>query len=107
MKKIYIMLSRTGTLPSRLIHISLGGPYTHASIALTPETDKLFSFARRTLHNPFNAGFIVENTNELIFAKYPNSLCAVYSLDVTEEAYKNMENILYRFLAENHRYSYF
>ena len=106
MKKIYILLSKTGTLPSHIIHMSLGGPYTHASIALTPETDKLYSFARRTLHNPFNAGFIVENTNTLIFAKYPDCLCAVYSLEVTDAAYKNMEKILSEFVFKKDRYSY-
>ena len=106
MKKIYILLSRTGTLPSRLIHLSLGGAFTHASIALTPETDKLFSFARRTLHNPLNAGFILEDTQTFVFAKHPEGICAVYALDVSEDAYKNMEKILCSFILEKHRYGY-
>lgn len=93
-------------MTSRLIHLSLGGVYTHASIAITPETDRLFSFARRTLHNPFNAGFIIEDTNELVFAKYPESKCSVYSLEVTDEAYLEMEKVLSFFIENEKRFSY-
>ena len=106
MKKIYILLSKTDTIPSRLIHVSIGGLYTHASIALTPETDKLYSFARRTLHNPFNAGFIVENTSTFVFAKYSECQCAVYSLEITDDAYERMEKLLSEIVSEKDKYGY-
>ena len=106
MKKIYILLSRTATLPSRIIHLSLGGLYTHTSIAITPETDKLYSFARRKLNNPFNAGFINENTNTFVFAKYSECNCAAYSLEVTDEAYDKIEKLINTFKANKKRYSY-
>ena len=106
MKKIYIFFSKTGTLPSKLIHLSLGGRYTHVSLAITPETSKLYSFARRTLHNPFNAGFMIEDTSTHVFAQYPDCDCAVYSLEVSDESYDKIKTILKRFLQNEKRYTY-
>lgn len=106
MRKIYILLSRTGTLPSRMIHLSLGGLYTHASIAITPETNKLYSFARRTLHNPLNAGFMLEDTKTHVFAVHQKCNCAVYSIEISDDAYANIEKVLKRFVANPKRFGY-
>ena len=91
MKQIYILLARTGTLPSRFIHTFTKGTFTHTSLALTPETDRFYSYARRTLHNPLNAGIIVEDIHDFVFAKYPNSHCALYTLEVSDKAYEKMK----------------
>ena len=91
MKKIYILLSRTGTVPSRIIHGIKGGRFTHTSISLTPTTDCLYSFARRKIRNPFIAGLIKENIHTEVFAQYPNCSCAMYSLEVSDEAYEKIK----------------
>lgn len=106
MKKIYILLSRTQTLPSRAIHSILGGRFTHVSIAIRPVTDEFYSFARRTLNNPFNAGFIVENVHTHVFSKYPNCQCAVFSLDVDEETYEKIRKILNHFYDNIEQFNY-
>ena len=106
MKKIYILLSRTKTIPSRIIHSFVGGSFTHASIAIRPRTDEFYSFARRTPNNPFNAGFIVEDLHSGTFAKYPNCRCALFSLDVSDEAYRDLEGILASFLEHKDSYDY-
>ena len=90
MKKIYILLTRTGTVPARIIHAIKGGTFTHASLSLTPSTDSFYSYARRKMNNPFNAGLITENIHTDVFALYPDCHCAVYSLTVSDEAYKKM-----------------
>ena len=91
MKQVYILLSRTNTLPSRFIHHWTKGSFTHASISLTPGTDRFFSYARRKLNNPLKAGLITENIHTFIFALYPESPCVLYSVDVSDEAYERME----------------
>ena len=109
MKNIYILLSRTGTVPSRAIHAIKGGAYTHASIALTPQTDEIYSFARRKVRNFLNAGFVVENIHTQIFAHYPDCECAVYSIAISDSAYsrvrakitefkENYDKAIYNFL---------
>ena len=91
MKKIYILLTRTGTYPAKLIHAIKGGTFTHTSLSLTPSTDHLYSFARRKINNPFKAGLITENIHTEVFAQYPNCHCGLFALEVSDEAYENMQ----------------
>ena len=97
MKKIYILLSKTGTVPARVIHKVKGGKFAHTSLSLTPSTDCFYSFARRRIHNPFIAGFITENIHTRVFAKYPNCHCALYTLDVTDKAYDKIKAEITKF----------
>ncbi len=90
MKRIYILLTKTKTLPSRMIYRLTRGAYTHTSIALTEETDRFYSYARRKLHNVFNSGFIVENLNAFVFAKYQHCACSLYCLEVSDEGYEKI-----------------
>lgn len=106
MKKIYLLLSRTGTVPSRMIHSLLGGRYTHVSIAIRPATNEFYSFARRKLNNPLNAGFIIENIHTLVFSKYPDCNCGLYSLEVTDEAYAKIKKTVEHFVDNRSHYDY-
>lgn len=98
MKEIYILLSITKTIPSILIGTIMRGGYTHSSISLTPRTDHFYSFARRTLNNPLNAGFIIEDVHTFVYSKYENCACAVYSLEISDEAYEKAERIIEKFV---------
>ena len=91
MKKIYILLTRTGTVPARVIHAVKGGTFTHTSLSLIPSTDNFYSYARRKINNPLRAGLIVENIHTEVFAMYPNCHSAVYSLCVSDKAYEEMK----------------
>lgn len=46
-KKIYLLLTRTGTKFSTIIHRVTKYEYTHASIALDKELNQLYSFGRK------------------------------------------------------------
>ena len=54
---VYIVLTHTGTIPSRLIRIFTRYEYTHVSISLDRNLEHLYSFARKAKYNFFNAGF--------------------------------------------------
>ena len=98
MKQVYILLSRTETLPSRVIHSATGGSFTHASIALTPETDRFYSYARRKLHNALNAGLLVENVHKFVFALYPDCHCRLYAVEVSDQSYQKIQSHLAHFM---------
>lgn len=102
MKKIYILLTRTGTMPARIIHFFKGGTFTHTSISLTPSTDCLYSYARRKINNPLNAGLIIENIHTEVFALYPDCHCALYCMEVSDEAYEKMQKEI-TFFFENYK----
>ena len=85
------MLTRTGTVPSRVIHALKEGNYTHTSISLEPRTDRFFSYARRRLNNTLIAGFVVENIHTGVFARYPKCQCKVFSIEISDESYENIQ----------------
>lgn len=106
MKKVYLLLSRTGTVPSRVIHKATGGTFTHTSISLTPATDRFYSYARRRIHNPLRAGLFIENIHTGVFAMYPDCHCSLFSLDVSDEAFEKMQRCVKHFLNNYKRAKY-
>lgn len=47
MKTIYILLTRSGTLLSKLVYAVTGASYTHASMAFDEELNCLYSSTRK------------------------------------------------------------
>jgi len=103
-RKIYIILTYSGTTPAKIIKLWTREPYSHASIAFEEDLSEMYSFARKGIWNPFNAGFIREDIHKGIFGKKENTKCIIYCLKVTDEQYyavrkeiddfKKKENIL-------------
>ncbi|MBQ8849927.1 MAG: hypothetical protein IJ011_06335 [Clostridia bacterium] len=91
MKQVYVLLSRTDTVTSRIVHAFTHGTYTHASLAITPETDSFYSYARRRLYNFLIGGIIKEDVNSFVFARFPNSNCALFELDVSDGDYERIK----------------
>lgn len=87
-KKIYILLTDTGTLFTRLIKIFTKKPYNHASISFDAELSEVYSFGRKKVNNPFDGGFVKEDVEEGLFK---NANCIIYSLSVTDEQLKKMK----------------
>lgn len=106
MKHLYILLSRTGTLPARMIHGITKGTFSHSSLALSPQTDRFYSYARRTLHNPLNAGIIVEDIHSFVFARYPHCHCALLAIEVSDEAHAKTEACILRHLRHYRKAKY-
>lgn len=105
-RKIYIVLSQTGTCFSRAIKFYTRYNYNHTSIALDKELKELYSFGRRTLRLPLPAGFVHEDKDSGIFKIYKNTTCRVYELDVTEEEYDMVKDIIDNFKKEGIKYKY-
>ncbi|GAA0121613.1 MAG: hypothetical protein KID00_01970 [Clostridium argentinense] len=106
MKKIYIMLTFTGTTLSRVIKIYTRNDYSHASIALDPELSEMYSFGRKKPRNPFIGGFIKEKIDDGVYKRFYNTECIVYSMDVTFEQYEKVKEIIKEFEKEQDKYRY-
>ena len=85
-KSVYILLSKTKTIPSNLIKLFTREPYSHTSLALDISLNEMYSFARRGMYNPFNGGFISENIEKGIFGKHKGTRCTVYELKVDRKS---------------------
>lgn len=105
-KRVFILLSRTETVPARVIRKLKGDGYSHVSLAIEPSTDKFYSFARRRIHNPLIAGFVSEDLHSGVFGNYPDCQSALYSLEVTEEAYQVISTTINHFIDNYARSKY-
>lgn len=106
MKKIYIVLSFTGTWLSRAVRIYTGKRYSHVSIALDKDLDYMYSFGRINVNNPFWGGFVHEVQNEGVFKKFYNTDSMIYSVDVNDQQYKKIKKWLKKFNASKDIYSF-
>ena len=106
MKKVYIVTTFTGTLLSCLIKRVSKTPYAHVSIALNLDLKPMYSFGRLNPKTPIFAGFVEENINEGLYAIRENTMCRVYSLDVTDSQYDNLKQNIIR-VANNRKEYYY
>ena len=68
MKKIYVILLHTNTIPSKLVRFFTRYKYSHAAISLSRNCDILYSFGRKKIDSIFNGGFVIQK-NKMIFLK--------------------------------------
>ena len=88
MHTIYILLTRSGTLLSNLVHFFTGDPFTHASISFDPSLQPLYSSARKNGETMFPAGPCREYFHRGFFHKNRHIPCALYEIQVSEDQYR-------------------
>ena len=64
--------------------------YTHAAISLDKNFDQLYTFSRRYKRLLLPAGFVVESAYEGLMGDSDDMSCAVYELQITDEAYEKL-----------------
>lgn len=94
MRKIYIILTHTGTTLSKIIKNYTKDEFSHVSISLDVELKEMYSFGRLNPYNPFWGGFVHEGINSGTFKRFRNTRCKIYSLEVSEEQYNNVRGII-------------
>lgn len=102
-KKIYLLLTDTGTAFTRLIKSYTKKPYNHASIAFDVDLNEVYSFGRKTPKNPFIGGFVREDIESVLFRQAD---CAIYSLTVTDEDLQKMKQFIQLIAANKELYRY-
>lgn len=90
-KKIYLVRTDTGTIPSKIIDIFLKEEYVHLSISLDKELSKVYSFGRIKSLYPLKGGFQKEVMTDFPFWTAPTQ---IHELVVTERAYKEIKKKL-------------
>lgn len=105
-RNVYILLTDTGTLFTKLIKSFTGAPYNHASLALDLDLHRAYSFGRKSLSNPLAAGFVEEDIYGGIFRRHPDTRCVLLRLSATEEQYKHAGTVLEGFGRAGERCKY-
>ena len=106
MKKIYLILSHSGTIPSKLIKFYTGFKYSHISIALRKDIKLMYSFGRKKYNNPFDGGFIIEDKNGKFYKKFNNTKCIIMELEIENANYNKLLKLLNQYKENMNIYKY-
>ena len=105
-KTVYILLTRSGTWFSRLIHLATSDCYTHASIGLDGPAGPFYSFARKYPHTALPAGLVMESPRSGFLSRHPGLPCRLYTLSVRPETYLRLRRRLNDMYAQREQYHY-
>lgn len=104
--QIYLVISQTGTLLSRILKAVTGAEYNHISLSLSPDLKRMYSFGRRHAYNPFWAGFVVKSPHSGTFKRFPKTKAVVLALPVSNEAYQAISLLIRGMLSQQGVYHY-
>lgn len=104
-RRIYILLCGTGTLFSKAIQYKTKDSCPHVSLILDSDFKHGYSFGRKFLRNPLIGGFKVEDYSSWLTV-FKRIDCELYYIDIDEDKYENLLNLLDTFYKNRHRYSY-
>lgn len=105
-KKIYIILSYTGTIPSQIIRMYTKAEFSHVSVSLDPKLKEMYSFARLNPYNPFVAGFVHEDIENGTFSRFQNTKAEIYSLDISDRQYRKIKKLIKNMVQNKKIYKY-
>ncbi|MDD3417620.1 MAG: hypothetical protein PHY47_27135 [Lachnospiraceae bacterium] len=106
MKKLYIVLTKSETILSKLVHLVTADIYTHASLAFEADMDTLYSSSRKNGYTLFPAGPCKEHLHSGYFKRHSHIPCAIYELQVSDEVYENAKAEVNRIMTCADRYHF-
>lgn len=106
MKTIYILLTKTNTILSRLVGIATREAYTHAAISFDREFTTVYSSSRKNGRTIFPAGPCIEDLDNGYYKRHPEIPCAVYELQVSDEAYEQAKREVEQIIASADQYHF-
>ena len=106
MKKVYILLMHTNTIPAKIIKTFTKYEYSHVAFSLDEKCDITYSFGRKKLHSILDSGFVVEHRNGEFFKTFYKTECSIYEVKVTDEQYNSVKEIINRMKKNSNDYKY-
>ena len=103
---VYILLTRTSSILSRMIRFLTRAAYTHAALALDDEFEETYSFTRRNPRLIWPAGLARENLWRGLYLARRDPPCRVYRLRMTEEEYLRIQQRVRAMYADRMHYHY-
>lgn len=103
---LYVVLTRTNTVISRLIQIIKHDEYTHAAISLDKNLDQMYSFGRRYTYYPFVGRFRKEEIDKGIYRISRSVPSVIIEVQVSKRQFEKAQEILENFISNSDRYKY-
>ncbi|MGG4033365.1 hypothetical protein ABEV74_06600 [Paenibacillus cisolokensis] len=106
-KKLYILLSDTGTWLSKCIRFYTRHSLNHASISFDEHLSEVYGFGRLNPRNPFLGGFTKEEVfGNLVRDENRFTNCVIFSFAVQPEVYERIRRRIEYFKCNSNRYRY-
>ena len=105
-KKIYVVLSDSGSMVSKMLRWFTKAKYNHVSLSLKEDLSEMYSFGRRWKYYAFYGGFVKETPYTGAFGIYPKAEIAVFPLPVTESQYEEIQTRLNEMYTQRKKYKY-
>lgn len=106
MCKVYIVLTYSGTILSNIVKFYTKKDYSHVSISLDKDLNKMYSFGRHNAYIAFWGGFVHESPKYGTFKRFKKTKTKIYSLDVTKKQYDRITEIIEDFDNNKDKYSF-
>lgn len=90
MKKIYFVLTDAGTALGKIIKLKTRKKYTHVSIAIDENLEKMYSFSRLNPYIFFIGGFVHERPNVGCFKRFKNTKAKICCIEITDYQYEKL-----------------
>lgn len=103
MKNIYIVVTQTGTILSRLLKFIKKREYNHVSIGLDRQLKQMYSFGRINPYIAFLGGFVRESPYHGTFKRFPQTKAIVYEMAVPDSEYRKIKRYL-RYMYKHRRH---
>ena len=94
MRKIYIILTYTGTMLSKIIKFYTKDEFSHVSLSLDIGLKQMYSFGRLNPYNPFIGGFVHEYIDKGTFKRFINTKARIIELDIEEAQYYKLQELI-------------
>ena len=106
MKKVYIVLTNTGTFLSRIVNVYTRKEFSHVSISLDENLNYMYSFGRLNAYNPFIGGFVHESPKHGTFKRFKNTKAQIYSIEVDDRVYNKILRNIKKIEIEKNTYKF-
>lgn len=106
MRSIYILLTKSTTICSKVVYMATRSEFTHAAISLNGNFDELYTFSRKYKRIILPAGFVTESIFDGIMGDSDNMDCAVYEVRTSKSCYRKLERILSHMENNKDKYRY-
>lgn len=106
MKEIYIVLTNTGTILSKIIKLVKNDEYQHVSIALSENLKPMYSFGRLNPYNPFWGGFVEEGIDVGTFKRFSNTYAKIIRIKIQDDKYEKIKKTINKISKNRNSYSF-
>lgn len=103
---IYVVVTQTGTILSRILKIITRAEYNHVSVTYDASLDVMYSFGRKNPYNPFWGGFVRESPHFGTFKRFTQTEAVVLCLPADAEKRQEVARRLEEMYRNRHDYGY-